>query len=370
MNDRGVRVCRCRALSIEIEGGVLVARNHGARTHAPLDDIELAVLRATAEPMAAETLFEELGSPREAVARAVLRLMDSSLLLVEGTETARLDARVSSAWPWGMAAAAFHFGIKDPDYQKPGVVKRWHEERVRSTPQVPVVRRHVLDRAQSCGEPALDAPLLRCMRDRRSSRAFDPAKEISLASLGDCLFAGLGIVGWFDSGTPGEAPLPLGMTPSGGARNPYDAYVRVARVSSLAPGIHHYSGADHSLQLESAAQPSLGELLGGQDWFDDAAVVIFLVAHFERTAWKYTHPGALRVVLLEAGHIAQNVLLVASARGLAAAPTCALSDSPIERALGLDPAVESAVYAIALGMPGSVASEVDPVAVRYEPRFA
>jgi SagB-type dehydrogenase family enzyme len=365
-----VRVCRCRALSIEIEGGVLVARNHRTRSHATLDYVDLAVLRATAEPIDAEALFEELESARETVARAILRLLDASLLLVDGSEAARQDAHFASVWPWGVAAAAFHFGIKDPEYQKPAMVSRWMEERIQSTPQVPIVRRHDPERARSCGEPNLGDPLLRRLRERRSSRAFDPKGELSLTALGDCLFAGLGIVGWFDSGATGEAPLPLGMTPSGGARNPYEAYVRVARVSSLAPGIHHYSGVDHSFQLESEAKPSIAELLGGQDWFDAAAAVIFLVAHLDRTAWKYPHPGALRVVLLEAGHIAQNVLVVASARGLAAAPTCALSDTKIEAALGLDPALQAAVYAIALGLPASERSESDPSAVRYEPRFA
>lgn len=369
MTGAGVRVCRCRALSIEIEGGLWIARNHRARTQASVDDHELAILRASGDPVAVETLFEQLDGARESIARSVLRLIDANLLLVEGTEAARLDAHFASVWPWGSAAAAFHFGIKDADYQKPGVVASWLEQRQKDVPELPLTKRHDAARATSCGEPALTDPLLRRMRERRSSRAFDRSAEISLDALGDCLFAGLGIVGWFDSGVPGARPLPLSMTPSGGARNPYDAYVRVARVSSLKPGIHHYSGADHSLELVSDEEPAIAELLGGQDWFDAAAAVVFLVANFERTAWKYPHPGALRVVLLEAGHIAQNLLLTASARGLAAAPTCALSDSLIENSLGLDSAVQSAVYAIALGGVCDEASDADPARVRYEPRF-
>lgn len=369
MNGAGVRVCRCRALSIEIEGGLWIARNPRARTQASIDDEELAILRGSAEPVAVETLFDELPSARESIARSVLRLIDANLLLVEGTDAARLDAHFASVWPWGSAAAAFHFGIKDPDYQKPDVVAGWLDQRQKDVTEVPLTKRHDSKRATSLGEPSLKDPLLRRMRERRSCRAFDPTGSITLADLGDCLFAGLGIVGWFDSGVAGARPLPLSMTPSGGARNPYEAYVRVARVSSLRPGIHHYSGADHSLELVSEEEPALGELLGGQDWFEAAAAVVVLVASFERVAWKYPHPGALRVVLLEAGHIAQNVLLAASARGLAAAPTCALSDSRIESALGLDGAVQSAVYAVALGAVSSEASDADPARVRYEPRF-
>ncbi|MGO7624572.1 nitroreductase family protein, partial [Rhizobium ruizarguesonis] len=41
------------------------------------------------------------------------------------------------------------------------------------------------------------------------------------------------------------------------------------------------------------------------------------------------HPTGFRVVLIEAGHIAQNMLLAATASGLVATPTCALNDSMI-----------------------------------------
>jgi SagB-type dehydrogenase family enzyme len=369
MSGAGVRIRRCRTLGIELEAGLWVARNAVARTQATLDSSELEILRAVPEAVLAETLFDVLALPRESLARSLMRLMDAKLLLVEGTEAERLDARIASTWPWGSAAAAFHFGIKDAEYQQPTVVAHLLEQRLRETPQIPLTTRHELEPVTSCGEPALGEPLLRCMRARRSQRSFDPERAIPMQALGDCLFSGLGIVGWFDSGLAGEAALPLAMTPSGGARNPYEAFVRVARVSSLAPGIHHYSGTEHTLAFRSRAEPSIAELLGGQAWFESAAAVVFLVANFARTAWKYGHPGALRVVLLEAGHIAQNILLVASARNLAAAPTCALADSAIERALGLDPALQSAVYAIALGVPGAVDTEADPAHVRYEPRF-
>ena len=38
------------------------------------------------------------------------------------------------------------------------------------------------------------------------------------------------------------------MTPSGGARNPYEAYVYVRNVEQLAPGMYHYSAAENSLE--------------------------------------------------------------------------------------------------------------------------
>ena len=87
------------------------------------------------------------------------------------------------------------------------------------------------------------------------------------------------------------------MTPSGGARNPYEAYVYVRRVTDIKPGIYHYSGLTNSLGfITDSALPEPGDILGEQSWFDDAAAVILLVANFERTWWKYPHPTGFRVV--------------------------------------------------------------------------
>ncbi len=52
---------------------------------------------------------------------------------------------------------------------------------------------------------------------------------------------------------------------------------------------------------------------GGQDWFSGASALILLVTSFARTAWKQGIPTVFRVVLIEARHVAQNMLLAATA---------------------------------------------------------
>ena len=66
------------------------------------------------------------------------------------------------------------------------------------------------------------------------------------------------------------------------------------------------------------------------------AALIILVAHLQRTMWKYSHPMTYRAVLIEAGHIAQNIMIVASAGGLSTVPTAALGDTLLEKLLGLN----------------------------------
>jgi nitroreductase len=86
--------------------------------------------------------------------------------------------------------------------------------------------------------------------------------------------------------------------------------------------------------------------------------------------WKYPHPTGYRVVVLEAGHIAQNLLLAATAHGLAATPTCALGDRAVEELLGLDRLAEAAVHAVALGVRAAQPSVADTGPVVANPRLA
>ena len=147
------------------------------------------------------------------------------------------------------------------------------------------------------------------------------------------------------------------MTPSGGARNPYEAYVYARAVDGLQAGFHHYSAFDHSvLPIDVSERPSPSELLGGQSWADDMPCIIFLYALLERPMWKYEDANAYNVVLIEAGHIAQNIMLAATRHGLSACPTAALNHSRISRCLSAERKVTHApVYALTLAEPGVAA---------------
>jgi len=94
-------------------------------------------------------------------------------------------------------------------------------------------------------------------------------------------------------------------------------------------------------------------MLGNQLWTKSAAAVLFLVANFERPMWKYHHAGAYRVTIIEAGHIAQNMMLVATNHGLVANPTGALSLDLVEATLGVGGVTQSVVYALVLGVPST-----------------
>ena len=148
------------------------------------------------------------------------------------------------------------------------------------------------------------------------------------------------------------ATLPLGVTPSGGARNPFEAYVIIRRSSEISPGIYHYSAVEHSLgRVDQELPERLNHLFANQEWVDDMSVIVVLTAIFERTMWKYEDPNAYRVVLIEAGHIAQNIMLAATDQGLSACPTAALSHTGLRDLFGLEEMTHVPLYALTLDKP-------------------
>lgn len=80
------------------------------------------------------------------------------------------------------------------------------------------------------------------------------------------------------------------------------------------------------------------------------AIVLF-IANFERTMWKYQDGNAYRVTLIEAGHRAQNIMLVATEHGLTACPTAALHHETICDHLGLGDVLTVPIYALTLSYP-------------------
>ena len=77
-------------------------------------------------------------------------------------------------------------------------------------------------------------------------------------------------------------------------------------------------------------------------------MLILVAGIFGRTRFKYGLRG-YRFALLEAGHVAQNIVLAATALDVASVPLGAFFDRRTDEFLGLDGVNESALYTIAVG---------------------
>jgi len=178
---------------------------------------------------------------------------------------------------------------------------------------------------------------------RRSIR--DYAGELTLDELNRLLFYSTGIndLRW-GSG--------LRAAPSAGAQYPIETYLVVNHVTDLAQGIYHYNVRDHALEQIRVGdfRQTITDAALGQEFFGKAGVVFALTGIFQRARWRY-QDRTYRYVMLEAGHIGQNIYLEAVAQGLGACAVGAFWDDEVNRLLGVDGKTEAALYLLTVGRP-------------------
>ena len=171
-------------------------------------------------------------------------------------------------------------------------------------------------------------PLEETLKARRSVRDYSD-KPVELAELSQLLYAAQGITG--KSGS-----YKLRSSPSAGALYPMELYVFAHNVNGIKPGLYHYDPVNHSLSLIKKGNLADDLMRAGlrQGPLSDAALVIVLTAFPERTTKKYGNRGE-GYVLMEAGHIGQNVLLQAVSLGLGAVPIGAFDDKKLNRLMDI-----------------------------------
>lgn len=140
-------------------------------------------------------------------------------------------------------------------------------------------------------------------------------------------------------------------SPSAGATYPIEIYPIVRNVATLTPGVYHYSIIDHSLELIRAGNfhRDLNKWTLHQAYVADTSVVFVTAGFSERIYPRYGERG-YRYMLLEAGHIAQNISLLATAYGLGVLSIGGFVDTAINRLLGLNEITEIALYITAVGI--------------------
>lgn len=335
-----LRFRRAATLIVSLGKGRMVLHNFLTRDRFACPAEYLEFLTKLDDWTKPEELFAHLPDmDPENLAEEITKLVEAKVLLVKGTPEAGLDEIYRREWLWGETAGFFHFSVRDTRFMT-GNSARAFMRKLRSWRPSPKLHESNSGRRITKLPPTdVGSEPFALMRRRRSWRQFD-GKPVPLGAVADCLFAGNGIVGFHEYEDFGR--LPLTMTPSGGARNPFELYLYAQHVEGLKPGFYHYGALAHDLGLVRAGRVDARPMLATQKWPAKTAAIIFLVAHFPRTMWKYHMPIAYRVVMMEAGFIGQNIALAATHHGLSAVPSGALDNSRIEAYL-MTPAIESSV---------------------------
>jgi len=146
--------------------------------------------------------------------------------------------------------------------------------------------------------------------------------------------------------------------PSAGALYPLELFFHSRCIDGASPGLYHYNPMRNEIRrvLDDDRSQSIADaLIPFQSHLAlDAALLVFLTALFGRSTFKYATRG-YRFVLLEAGHVAQNLNLVANGLGLASLNVGGYFDRRLDELLGLDGLTHSAIYMVAIGGRGPAA---------------
>jgi len=199
--------------------------------------------------------------------------------------------------------------------------------------------------------PPTGCSLDEAIRRRRSVRQYT-AESVTLTEVAQLLSLGCGITG---SWQYTEGIQQVRAAPSAGALYPIETYLVVRRVTELERGVCHYNVPDHALELmpdRPDLEQRLQEVSHYAEVLTTAAAVFVLTAVFDRTTFKYGDRG-YRFVLLDAGHLAQNLLLTAVALGLGATPIGGFRDDLVSSVVAADGVNEAAVYVICVGRPAA-----------------
>lgn len=84
--------------------------------------------------------------------------------------------------------------------------------------------------------------------------------------------------------------------------------------------------------------------------FETNADLVFLLTHDLEKQFTRYEDLSLKISLLEAGHLSQNIALVATAMGITGTPLLAYDDVRLNAAMELREPFEAIAYAVELGL--------------------
>jgi len=192
--------------------------------------------------------------------------------------------------------------------------------------------------------------LIDILLSRRTRRGTFSHRAVTLKQWGRLLEAACGLTGHVTHPDFPDVTQDLRAWPSGGAMYPIETYLFALQGGELERGLYHYQVESHSLAHLGPCpeEEQLHRLVYADGLWENAGGLIVLTAVFERTQTKYGERG-YRFVFLDAGHLAQSILLVSEDLRLAAIPLGGFDDDGLAAEMGVEPLTENPIYAILIG---------------------
>jgi SagB-type dehydrogenase family enzyme len=188
-----------------------------------------------------------------------------------------------------------------------------------------------------------------CLNDRRSIRKYSE-ESISLEKLSYLLWATQGIQKVMSNNT-----TTLRRVPSGGASHTFETYLIINKVEGLQKGIYRYLPLEHKLifiniieDMESKIDKATPKQPFAPNFASKSAVIFAWSCIPYRAEYKFDIT-AHKKILLDAGHLCQNLYIAAESVECGACAIGIYDQNLIDQMLDLDGEDEFVVYMAAIG---------------------
>lgn len=216
-------------------------------------------------------------------------------------------------------------------------------------PQPPLVKAAMSENIMSLpvnfSDLEIDNDFLNIINSRSSHRVYTEEK-MSLLELSYLLWCSQGI-----KEIRGKAYATLRTVPCGGARHEFECYMAVQNVEGLEDGLYHYLPMKHEIEklgVREDMRTWISDSLCGQSWAAKANIVFYYSAVFYRAEWRYGVYAHVPM-MMDAGHITENVYLAATSIHRGGCAIAAVDGKCADEAFGLDGIEETVFYAMPVG---------------------
>jgi len=186
--------------------------------------------------------------------------------------------------------------------------------------------------------------LLDAIARRQSRRRYQTA-PLSQAELALLLWATQGVR------TTLGPDCALRTVPSAGCRHAFESYLLISKVTGLTPGVYRYLPLEHALVFEHAVDhlaAALSRATLGQTFIGTAPVTFAWTVLPYRMEWRY-HTAAHRVILMDVGHLCQNLYLACEALQAGTCAIAAYHQQQMDELLRVDGEEEFTLYLAPVG---------------------
>ncbi len=186
--------------------------------------------------------------------------------------------------------------------------------------------------------------LISAMASRKSRRNFS-SEELSMEELSFLLWATQGI-----RKSGGSNPA-FRTVPSAGARHSFETYIFIMRIKGINKGLYRYLPVENELlflnEIEYMEQ-QLTHACFGQNYVAKGALAFVWTTIPYRMEWRY-NLAAHRVILIDAGHVCQNLYLACEAINAGTCAIGAYDQDELDSLLNVDGKDEFAIYLAPVG---------------------